>query len=84
MNSLSQPKESPISHHTAQPDEQLACFDYLYYTSATVVRELSTSVEVPIADKIRSQMNIGTASVLCGEMLEDTYTGSVRETQSLC
>ena len=38
--SLVEPKvtESSINHHTSLPDEHLACFDYLYYTSASIVR----------------------------------------------
>ncbi|KZV69025.1 hypothetical protein PENSPDRAFT_609280 [Peniophora sp. CONT] len=32
--SLSQPKESNINHHTAPPDEQLACFDFVYFAAA--------------------------------------------------
>ena len=38
--SLVEPKitESSINHHTSLPDEHVACFDYLYYTSASIVR----------------------------------------------
>ncbi|VDC00650.1 unnamed protein product [Peniophora sp. CBMAI 1063] len=37
----SEPKitESPINHHKSLPDDHMACFDYLYYTSATVSEE---------------------------------------------
>jgi len=74
QENLQPPLASPIHHAFLPPDEQLLCYDYLYYACAHQVSCLFVPVYSE-ACNFYSHMSLNLITVQHGDMLANTYAG---------